>query len=110
VASRAGVSIVFNGLPALTGELRQRAAKIVRATALDVANDAKQRAPVDTGTLRRSITTEFAGPLSARVGPSVDYGIHVEYGTRRMAARPYLTPAAEAARPRFVEAMTKLLD
>ena len=65
--------------------------------------------PVKTGTLRRSIHTEMTGPTTAHVFPDVAYGVYVEYGTHRMAARPYLTPAAEAARPGFVAAMSKLL-
>lgn len=110
MAVKAGVSVVFNGLPKLRGQLRSRASAIVRATALSIETDAKARAPVDTGALRGSIHTEVVTDLSAIVGPSVDYGDYVEYGTSRMAAQPFMTPAAEAARPRFIAAMKKLLD
>ncbi len=41
-------------------------------------------------------------PYEAIVGPSVEYGIYVEAGTRRMKARPYLGPAVEAARQEFL--------
>lgn len=104
------VKIVFDGLPALSGIVRTNAARIVAATALEVETDAKQRAPVDTGTLRRSIHTERPTPLSAVVGTDVVYAAVQEYGGGHAPAHPYMTPAAEAARPRFVAAMTKLLD
>lgn len=111
MATRSTVRIVSNDLPKLRGELRPRAGRIVRATALGIETDAKGRAPVDTGALRASIHTEMTGETSATVAPGVDYAAAVEYGTARGGpAQPYLTPAAEAARPRFVEAMKKLLD
>ena len=38
-------------------------------------------------------------PGEAVIGPSVEYGIHVEFGTSKQAAQPYLGPAVtEAAR------------
>jgi len=35
------------------------------------------------------------GNVLARVGPCVNYAEFVEFGTSRMSAQPYLTPAAE---------------
>jgi len=35
------------------------------------------------------------GDILARVGPCVNYAEFVEFGTSRMAAQPFLTPAAE---------------
>ena len=48
---------------------------------LTVVRAAKEKAPVDTGRLRASITAEYQR-LSATIGPSVTYGVFVEYGTR----------------------------
>ena len=47
--------------------------------------------------------------LSAGVGPSVFYGLFVEMGTRRMGARPYMRPAAEAVLPKFAAAVKALM-
>jgi len=110
MAARSSVSIVFNGLPKLTGGLKGRAGAIVKATAFGLETDAKTRAPVDTGALRASIHTEMTGPTSATVGTTIDYAMAQEYGAQGRAPHPYMTPAAEAARPRFIAAMTKLLD
>lgn len=50
----------------------------------------------DTGNLRASIhytveTTDNGG--LARIGTDVEYGKHLEFGTSRMAPRPWLKPA-----------------
>lgn len=56
---------------------------------------------VRTGRLRGSITwrlgADFVSPY-VDVGSAVVYAPFVELGTSRMAARPYLRPALEAAR------------
>ncbi|HEV8639450.1 MAG TPA: HK97-gp10 family putative phage morphogenesis protein [Chloroflexota bacterium] len=108
MARSASVKVVFNHLPKLRQALRPRAGAIVQAAALGIEADAKRRVPVRTGALRRSIHTVMTTPLSATVGPSAEYGAYVEFGTRSMPARPYLIPAAEAARGPFVAAMKKL--
>ena len=44
------------------------------------------------GHLRRNIQMEFdAATMVARVGTNVKYGKYLETGTRRMAARPWLS-------------------
>lgn len=56
---------------------------------------AKDLCPVDTGRLRNSIThvvDEAAGAVY--IGTNVEYGPYVELGTEKMAAQPYLKPAA----------------
>lgn len=48
---------------------------------------AKPKAPVDTGRLRSSIAYDIdsrATPLWVRVGPNVNYGAFMEYGTGRL--------------------------
>ncbi len=62
-----------------------------------VVNRARTYAPVDTGRLRNSIDIQekgrdTSGPF-VDVGTRVDYAGFVEYGTRHMAAQPYLRPA-----------------
>jgi HK97 gp10 family phage protein len=69
--------------------------------AVTVEGAAKRLCPVDTGRLRASISHrlgEDAESLFADVGTAVEYAPHVEFGTERMAARPYLRPALDAIR------------
>ena len=56
---------------------------------------AKALCPVDTGRLRNSITHQQYDKDTEIIGTNVEYAPYVELGTHRMAARPYLRPAAE---------------
>jgi len=55
--------------------------RALERTSLRVERSAKQRAPVDTGTLRASIQTDDAGQLRKVVGTNVEYAPDVEFGT-----------------------------
>lgn len=56
---------------------------------------AKRLCPVDTGRLRNSITHAIDGDeMAAYIGTNVEYGPHVELGTSKQKAQPFLTPAA----------------
>jgi len=103
------VEIKFDKLPELEGLLLQRATDAVMKAAYDIEGQAKDVVPFDTGNLQSSIQTKQEGPVSATVGPrAVDYAIHVEYGTYKMRARPYMRPAAERVAPAFISAMEQI--
>lgn len=44
------------------------------------------------------VADRWGTSVTYSVGSNVEYSIHVEYGTSRMAAQPYLRPAAEQTR------------
>ncbi len=86
-------------------------AKAVTAIAIKVTSQAKDLAPVDKGLLRNSLmwkTSKESGGLTegqpltdavgadneALVGSSVEYAVYQEFGTRFMAPKPFLRPAA----------------
>lgn len=55
---------------------------------------AKKLCPVDTGRLRNSIAhTVREDEQAAYIGSNVEYAPHVELGTVRQKAQPYLKPA-----------------
>nr|DAI29703.1 MAG TPA: putative tail component [Caudoviricetes sp.] len=55
---------------------------------------AKKLCPVDTGRLRNSIAhTVREDEQAAYIGTNVEYAPHVELGTVRQRAQPYLKPA-----------------
>lgn len=93
----------IEGLAQLNGNLaklrrlsRRQHITALRAGALVIQNGAKRRVPVLTGNLRRSITNgPLAGQTAVAVGTNVEYAPHVEYGTVKMAAQPYLRPAMD---------------
>jgi hypothetical protein len=102
--------VVSNRLPAMSSALRAAVVDQVATSSFDVQARAQAVVPVRTGTLRRSIHVLFAnGGLRASIGPSVTYGPPVEFGTRFMAARPYMRPAAALVLPRFADALKRLL-
>lgn len=75
-------------------------AKELMRRARFVESRAKELCAVDTGRLRASITTVpvmVDGELAVQIGTNVDYAPYLEEGTRRMAARPFLAPALDAA-------------
>lgn len=104
---RVTTHLVFNDLPRLVDGMAARAAEEVAKTTFDIEAGAKAKAPVDTGNLMNSITAEVDG-LTGTVSTNVEYAPYQEYGTSKMPAHPYMTPAAEAAWPDFLAGMTKV--
>lgn len=85
----------------VAGTMRQA----VGVTAHTVESQARARAPVDTGTLRNSITTEVSG-LSAVVEARAPYASFVEYGTVHRPPHPFMVPAAQGADQGLTKAAT----
>lgn len=86
---------------------------VVEKTTLDIEADAKNYSPVRTGNLRASIGHTYSyedGAVESEIGPTASYGSYLEFGTSRMAPRPYMAPALERRAPAFEKAMTYLLD
>jgi hypothetical protein len=110
LATTVTVRVVSNRLPWMSREVKAAVVEQVAISTYDVEAHAKAVVPVRTGTLRRSIHSIFEnGGLRGICGPSVDYGDDVELGTRHMAARPYMRPAAALVLPRFASALKRLL-
>lgn len=98
----------FNRFPKIARKLPVETGRIVAGTALAIETHAKLFVPVDTGNLRSSIQAQPDSPTQWTVATGVEYSIWVEYGSSKAAAQPYLTPAAELARPRFLAEMRDL--
>lgn len=86
---------------------RAAATAVVAKTAADIEATAKNLAPVDTGTLKSSITRDVRG-LEAEIGPTVNYALYVEAGTSRAAPQPFLGPATDMHTPEFEAALGKI--
>ncbi|HYG66098.1 MAG TPA: HK97-gp10 family putative phage morphogenesis protein [Anaeromyxobacteraceae bacterium] len=93
-----GASRLQSLLGRLSGRIAAAVAEETLAGAEAVAREAKALAPVDTGRLRASIEALREGRTSAVVVARAPYAAFVEYGTRRMAAQPFMRPAAQRAR------------
>lgn len=85
--------------------------KVVRHNGAEMQTKAMQNAPVDTGTLKRSIGLEMTdGGLTAEVTPAAEYAPYVELGTRFMEAEPFVKPAFDAQKEIFKKDMKKLVE
>ena len=84
-------------------EAKRAMARVKRSGALAIATEIVGQAisivPVKDGNLRNSIQAREDGD-GAIVGTNIEYAAFVEYGTRRMSARPYLRPAIDSVRGR----------
>lgn len=94
---------------------RRALRKGMRRGANVIRDEARARAPVDTGHLKRSITTRERSDEGADMRFAVEvprgafYGRFLEYGTSKMAAKPFLRPAAEAKTEEAVSTMRDAL-
>lgn len=80
----------------------------VRKTARDIKSSAQSIAPVDTGNLKSNIRTTAVTPLSSDVTADTPYAVFVESGTSRMAAQPFMRPAADHHATAFEQAMAEI--
>lgn len=118
-------------IPFLLETMKPKANSIVRETAhliLNRANDdmaspksgrvygahqasAPGEAPaMDTGHLANSAVVEMTGETAAMLGYNADYAPHLEFGTAKMQARPFLGPAVEAERDGFIAKLKGLFN
>lgn len=96
-----------------------------RAIAFRIEAGAKARSPIDTGANRASIYTDCGGQQSgepgnapfprprgtdAHVGPSMDYSLFLELGTRYKGARPYLLPAVREVEGALADQWENIAD
>lgn len=103
------------------------ARNLARSVTLDIAKqimtDAKQNVPVDTGILKRSLKAvrRRSSPNNPKASvvaravktrrngnvttQSANHWVFVEYGTRKMNARPFIKPASDRMKARMPQVM-----
>ena len=65
---------------------------------------------VDIGNLKSSLRVLEVTDDSASFGTGVEYAAHLEFGTRNMAARPYMRPGAENSHDEVERVMVAVAD
>ena len=104
------VTVDTQGLERFIEQARPVLEKVVLSAGHNVEAGAKERVPVDTGATKNSIkVTSIDDGLGASIGPSTSYAPFLEFGTHKMAARPYMRPALEHERKPFEEAVIAAL-
>lgn len=83
----------------------------VMMNAAELTRETQYEAPVDTGTLERSVNMDIEdGGLTAVVEPTAEYAGFVEFGTRYMGAQPFLGPAFKKQSNKFKKDMKRLVE
>lgn len=114
------INVTMSGLNKMQRRLARMAdpARIERVVALngaELAQNAKKKAPVSTektnpggdhGHLQNSILCKAQGD-EAIVRATAEYAQYVELGTRFMDAQPYMRPALEEQKPKFLRDLKK---
>lgn len=86
---------------AIRSQLLDRVATELNNAASSMADIARQLAPVDTGYMHDHISQKkeaTSTSLEATVESEADYSLYVEFGTVKMDAQPFFTPAFESAK------------
>lgn len=111
-----GTRVTFYGLDELNlnlrkqpKEIRQEAGKIVRNVALKAEKKAAALAPVDTGYLKQEIQTSRVDELTYDVIAHAEYSVYQEFGTRKTAPQPFMTPAVRATAPFLYQSLNNLV-
>ena len=103
-----GTVVVYNAIPALIAIVEAEARAAVKKTADAIVRDARGRAPRATGYLRNSISAKVISEgKESEIMVEAPYAAFVEYGTYKMAARPFLSPAVAAHADEFIDAVGK---
>lgn len=102
----------------LSGALEQNAKELVEYVGELILDLAATWAPEAEGRLKESLQRgarenvfilEFTPEhIMCIVGTEVPYAVFLEFGTRRMSARPFLSPAVEEVRPYWAEQIATL--
>jgi HK97 gp10 family phage protein len=95
------VVVAVNNSDKVLEEITRMVSQAIREVADELVHEAQELAPVRTGELRDSIHKEEIDELNVAVGSDKQYAGYVEYGTSKMAAQPYLTPASISAREKL---------
>ena len=100
-------------------QVEERLSAALEIAARHIEAKAKEDVPVDTGATKNSINAKpvipflqvvRSGHKEWRIGPTTEYAPFLEFGTWKMAARPYMVPAIESERPKLVRAVKQLMS
>lgn len=90
-----GLEVKADNKDMVKGGIESAITKALETIGLLAEGYATDLCPVDTGNLVGSITHAVAaGEKAVYIGTNVEYAPYVELGTSKMAAQPYLRPAA----------------
>lgn len=103
-------------LQTLPPEIFEKVQQVLKNGAIQLAERARELAPVRTGHLMASIRAELGENMEGQAAfdpvqviADTPYASFVEFGTSRMKAQPFLGPAAEQVEPEVLEEIDSVL-
>jgi len=87
------------------GKIKQFVTENMTEVGAEMMSYSRSIVPVRTGWLRSSIFFQISMELEAQFGAAATYALFVEYGTWKMAARPFIRPALDAYNTRLLTAV-----
>lgn len=110
-------SIKVKGLAKLQARVNKpmnmaEVARVVTSNGAMLTQKAQERAPVDTGFLKRSITMSVESGnkrVTATIKAYAEYAPYVEFGTRFNRAQPFMRPAYNIQKVQFKKDMEALM-
>lgn len=97
-----------SGIETLTRNMKRNKKQVLEHIAADFEQRAKSYAAVDTGYMRDHISGKVEGDRVNMVSDA-DYSSFVEWGTYKMRAQPFMTPAireVERDLPNYMRSLT----
>lgn len=105
-----GVSVIQDNAEQVVDGIDSAIGAALEKIGLLAENYAARKCPVDTGNLRGSITYEVdTADNAVYIGTDVEYAPHVELGTSRQKAQPFLRPAASEHGEQYRQVLEKAL-
>lgn len=105
-----GVSVIQDNAEQVVDGIDSAIGAALEKIGLLAENYAAKKCPVDTGNLRGSITYEVdTADNAVYIGTDVEYAPHVELGTSRQKAQPFLRPAASEHGEQYRQVLKKAL-
>jgi HK97 gp10 family phage protein len=93
----------------LDASMKERVQQVLQDLADSIKETAQRITPVRTGYLRSTIFTETT-EWTVKVGASAPYAGYVEFGTRFMYGRRFLSSAVEIHRPQLVGILSQAVN
>lgn len=103
-------AVLFEGADMIKAEAQHSITRGSVSGKSHVASNPGEPPNNNTGTLKNHIVAKRSGRVEAEVRSEAPYAAALEFGTSKMAARPYIRPARDKMMPAVRERMASQLD
>jgi HK97 gp10 family phage protein len=94
----------------LDASIKTRVQQSLQGIAESIRETAQRLTPVRTGYLRSTVFTEALAEWTVKVGAKAPYASYMEYGTRYITGRHFLSNAVEQHRIQFADMISQAVN